>query len=338
MRIETNVDLTPYNTLGLSAMAPELIRIQSEADLHAVITHPRYKAQPKWVMGGGSNVVLTDSMPPVVLKIEIMGLRLLGAENDAWIIEAGAGERWHNLVQWTIDHGWPGLENLALIPGTVGGAPIQNIGAYGVELKERFDALDAVDLVTGRKFTLSASQCAFGYRDSVFKHALSGKCVVTQVRLRLPKRWHPELGYPDLAANCLKSGCAAPDARQIFDWICALRCAKLPDPETVGNVGSFFKNPLVSTEQYRSIAARHKGVAGHRMSDGTVKLSAGWLVEACGWKGRALGRAAVYDKQALVLINRGKATAQEILDLSLAIQHSVSDRFGIRLEVEPTVL
>lgn len=337
MRIETNVDLKPYNTLGLSAVAREMIRIKSESDLRAVIIHARYGAQPKWVLGGGRNVVLTGSMPPVVLKIEIMGLRLLGADNDAWIIEAGAGERWHDLVQWTIDRGWPGLENLALIPGTVGGAPIQNIGAYGVELKDRFDSLDAVDLVAGRKFTLSASQCAFGYRDSIFKHALSGKCVVTRVRLRLPKRWHPELGYPDLAANCLKSGCAAPDARQVFDWICALRCAKLP-PETVGNVGSFFKNPIVSPEQYRSIAARYKGVSGHRLSDDTVKLSAGWLVEACGWKGRALGRAAVYDKQALVLINRGNATAQEVLDLSEAIQQTVSDRFGIQLEVEPTVL
>jgi UDP-N-acetylmuramate dehydrogenase len=338
MRIETNVDLKPYNTLGLSAMAREMIRIKSESDLHAVITHARYAAQPKWVLGGGSNVVLTGSMPPVVLKIEIMGLRLLGAENDAWIIEAGAGERWHDLVQWTIDHGWPGLENLALIPGTVGAAPIQNIGAYGVELKDRFDSLDAVDLVEGRKFTLSGSQCAFGYRDSIFKNALSGKCVVTRVRLRLPQHWRPELGYPDLTASCLKNACAAPDARQVFEWICALRCAKLPDPETVGNVGSFFKNPIVSTEQYRSIAERYKGVSGHRLSDDAVKLSAGWLVEACGWKGRALGRAAVYDKQALVLINRGNATAQEILDLSRAIQQSVSDRFGVRLEVEPVVL
>ncbi len=338
MQIETNVDLTPYNTLGLSVMAREMIRIGSESDLHAVINHPQYGKQPKWVLGGGSNVVLTGLVPQLVLKIEIRGRRLLRAENDAWVIEAGAGERWHDLVRWTIEQGWPGLENLALIPGTVGGAPIQNIGAYGVELKDRLDSLDAVDLFTGRKITLSTAQCAFGYRDSIFKHALAGRCAVTQVRLRLPKRWRPELGYPDLAAKSVQSGCGTPDARSVYEWICELRCAKLPDPESVGNVGSFFKNPIVSAAQYRFIAARHKGVAGHRVADNNVKLSAGWLVEACGWKGRVLGRAAVYDKQALVLINRGDATAQEILDLSRAIQRSVSDRFGIRLEVEPTIL
>ena len=338
MRIETDVNLKPYNTFGLSAVARAMIRVGSEADLRRVMEHPEYGPMPKFVLGGGSNIVLTGDVRALVLKIEIMGRRLLCEQDDAWIIEAGAGEPWHDLVRWTIDSGWPGLENLALIPGTVGGAPIQNIGAYGVELKDRLDSLDAVDLATGRGFSLTAAQCAFAYRDSIFKHALAGRGVVTRVLLRLPRPWRPVIGYPDVARGCLENGVAQPDVRQVFDRVCALRRAKLPDPQTVGNSGSFFKNPVVPWARYRALAGRHAHAAGHRLPDGTVKLSAGWLIEACGWKGKALGRAAVYDKQALVLINRGDATAGEVMALARAIQDSVQARFGIRLEMEPKLV
>jgi UDP-N-acetylmuramate dehydrogenase len=338
MRIETDVNLKPYNTFGLSAVARVMIRVGSDADLRRVMDHAEYGPMPKFVLGGGSNIVLTGDVRALVLKIEIKGRRLLCEQEDAWIIEAGAGEPWHDLVRWTIDSGWPGLENLALIPGTVGGAPIQNIGAYGVELKDRLDSLDVVDLETGREFCLTAAQCAFAYRDSIFKHALAGRSVVTRVRLRLPRPWRPVIGYPDVARGCLENGAAQPDVRQVFDRVCALRRAKLPDPQTVGNSGSFFKNPVITEQDYKALTQRFPGVPGFRLPDGTVKLPAGWLIEACGWKGRAMGRAAVYPKQALVLINCGGATADEVLTLARAIQHSVRVRFGIGLEMEPQLM
>jgi UDP-N-acetylmuramate dehydrogenase len=251
-------------------------------------------------------------------------------------VEAGAGETWHDIVEWSLQQGWPGLENLALIPGTVGAAPVQNIGAYGVELKERFHSLDAVDLVTGRSVTLDAAACRFAYRDSVFKHSgfagLAGKSVITRVRMRLPKRWAPVLGYLDLERKVHDTGITQPGARQVFDWVCAIRRSKLPDPREIGNVGSFFKNPVVSAEQCRDIIARDPHIVHYPLADGTFKLAAGWLIDACGWKGKSIGRAAVYDKQALVLVNRGGASGAEVLMLARAIQESVYGRFGIRLE------
>ena len=241
-----------------------------------------------------------------------------------------------------LQQGWPGLENLALIPGTVGAAPVQNIGAYGVELKERFHSLDAVDLVTGRSVTLDAAACRFGYRDSVFKHGgfagLAGKSVITRLRMRLPKRWTPVLGYLDLERKVHDTGIDAPSAQQVFDWVCAIRRGKLPDPREIGNVGSFFKNPVVSAEQCRDIIARDPHIVHYPLSDGSFKLAAGWLIDACGWKGKSIGRAAVYDKQALVLVNRGGASGAEVLMLARAIQESVYGRFGIRLEPEPVVV
>jgi UDP-N-acetylmuramate dehydrogenase len=241
-------------------------------------------------------------------------------------------------VLWTLEQGLPGLENLALIPGTVGAAPVQNIGAYGVELKDRFDSLDAVDLVTGRTVTLDAAACRFGYRDSVFKQHLAGKSVITRVRFRLPRPWAPVLGYLDLERKRAETGIAEPDARTIFDWVCAIRRAKLPDPAVIGNAGSFFKNPVVSAEQCRDIIDRDPEVVHYPLPDGSVKLAAGWLIDACGWKGKAVGGAAVYDKQALVLVNRGGATGGEVVTLARAIQESVYGRFGIRLEPEPVVV
>jgi UDP-N-acetylmuramate dehydrogenase len=257
---------------------------------------------------------------------------------DAWIVEAGAGESWHDLVAWTLDQGLPGLENLALIPGTVGAAPVQNIGAYGLELKDRFDSLDAVDLVTGRSVRLDATMCRFGYRDSIFKQALAGKSVITRVRLRLPRPWQPVLGYLDLERRMMEAGIAAPDARQIFDWVCEIRRAKLPDPAVIGNAGSFFKNPVVTAEQCRDIIGRDPAIVHYPMPDGSFKLAAGWLIDACGWKGKTVGRAGVYEKQALVLVNRGGARGAEVVTLARAIQESVYGRFGIRLEPEPVVV
>jgi UDP-N-acetylmuramate dehydrogenase len=337
--IEENCSLRDCNSFGLPAVARRLVRMTSEADVKRLVDDPRLGRTPKLILGGGSNIVLTrDIASDIVVKVEVRGRRLVAQRHDAWIVEAGAGEAWHEFVAWTLDQQWPGLENLALIPGTVGAAPVQNIGAYGVELSDRFESLDAVDLMTGRAVTLRADALRFGYRDSVFKHELAGRSVITRVRFRLPRPWRPVLGYLDLARKVLEHGNTAPHARQIFDWVCEIRRAKLPDPAVIGNVGSFFKNPVVTLEQCRDIIGRDPSVVHYPMADGSVKLAAGWLIDACGWKGKSIGRASVYDKHSLVLVNRGGASGAEVLTLARAIQESVYGRFGIRLEPEPVVV
>jgi UDP-N-acetylmuramate dehydrogenase len=336
--IERRASLRAFNSFGLPAVAASLVRLRSEADVRRMVDHPEIGPAPKLILGGGSNLVLTRDVAAVVLKVEIPGRRLVAETPEAVVVEAGAGEDWHDFVAWTLQHGWPGLENLALIPGKVGAAPVQNIGAYGVELADRFESLDGVDLVTGRSVTLSPQQCRFGYRDSVFKHGLAGKTLITRVRFRLPRPWKPVLGYLDLQKRVHDTGNARPDAQTVFDWVCAIRRAKLPDPQQIGNAGSFFKNPVVSAEQCRDIIGRDPSVVHYPLPDGSAKLAAGWLIEACGWKGKSIGRAGVYERQALVLVNRGGAIGAEVLTLARAIQESVYGRFGIRLEPEPIIL
>ena len=338
LQFEPRAPLREHNTFGLPALAQTLVRVASDSDVRRVVDHPEFGRAPKFILGGGSNVVLTKDVAAVVVKVEVKGRRLVAETPDAWIVEAGAGENWHDFVAWTLAQGWPGLENLALIPGTVGAAPVQNIGAYGVELAERFDSLDGMDLVTGRGITLDRSLCRFGYRDSVFKHELAGKSVITRVRFRLPRPWQPVLGYLELERKVAETGITAPDARTVFDWICAIRRAKLPDPAQIGNAGSFFKNPVVTEEQCKDIIGRDPEIVHYPMPDGSVKLAAGWLIDACGWKGKTVGRAGVYEKQALVLVNRGGATGAEVVTLARAIQESVYGRFGIRLEPEPVIV
>ncbi|MFC5605672.1 UDP-N-acetylmuramate dehydrogenase [Variovorax soli] len=350
MIVEQNVPLQPYNSFGIVARAQQLVRVHTQADVAEVLADPAWRDVPKFVLGGGSNIVLTGDVKPLVLKVEIKGRRLLQTTERAWIVEVGAGEVWHDTVQWMLSQGLPGLENMALIPGTVGGSPVQNIGAYGVELQDRFESLDGIDLQTGQPFTLDAAQCAFGYRDSVFKHTstgpnglgLAGRALITRVRFRLPRPWKPVLGYLDLERKMAETGNAAPSPQEIFDWIVAIRRAKLPDWRVLGNAGSFFKNPTVTPEQCADIIARDPKIVHYPMDDGSIKLAAGWLIDACGWKGKSVGNAGVYEKQALVLVNRGghqnPVTGGEVMTLAKAIQTSVYERFGIRLEPEPVVV
>ncbi len=354
MLVENQIALQPFNTFGIAARARQLLRVRDVAALQAFMATPAWAdavaAAPPFVLGGGSNLVLTGDVKSLVLKVEIGGRRLVEEDAKGWVVEAGAGEDWHDFVAWTLDQGFPGLENLALIPGSIGASPVQNIGAYGVELQDRFHSLDAIDLQTGHAFTLEAAQCGFGYRDSVFKHAptsersfgLAGRALITRVRFFLPKPWKSVLGYADLERKMLETGNHSPDARQIFDWVVAIRRAKLPDPAVIGNAGSFFKNPTVTPEQCADIIARDPKVVHYPMADGSIKLAAGWLIDACGWKGKSVGNAAVYERQALVLVNRGgrehPCTGGEVMTLAKAIQTSVYERFGILLEPEPVVL
>ena len=356
MLVEKNIPLQAFNTFRIVAKASALARITGEEDVRALLADPEWAQAPKFVLGGGSNIVLTGDVKPLVLKVEVRGIRVVGETAKAVIVEAGAGEGWHDFVTWTLDNNLPGMENMALIPGTVGASPVQNVGAYGVELQDRFDSLDAIDLQTGQVFTLNAAQCAFGYRDSVFKHAssaaldtaqplgLKDRALILRVRFALPKVWKPVLGYADIERKMAEHGVTEPTPRQIYDWVCEVRRAKLPDPAVIGNAGSFFKNPTVTAEQCEDIIARDPKVVHYRLDNGSVKLAAGWLIDSCGWKGKSVGQAGVYEKQALVLVNRGAgvdgngATGGEVMTLAKAIQTSVYERFGILLEPEPVVI
>ena len=385
MNVLHHHSLQSYNTFGILARAQKMVRITSTQDVTDVLSDPALASSPKFVLGGGSNLVLTGDVSALVLKVEIMGRSLVSEDERAYIVQAQAGEDWHDFVTWTLAQGWPGLENLALIPGRVGACAVQNIGAYGVELQDRFHELDAIDLHTGESFTLNAEQCAFGYRDSIFKHGaemavdleqplaphaaqpaaalaraqwspsasgadpfkpapmgLAHRTLITRVRFRLPKKWRAEVSYQDLQKKVRQSGNPSPNAQQIYDWVCAIRREKLPDPKVLGNAGSFFKNPTVSAEQCHDIIAREPGVVHYPLLDGRYKLAAAWLIDACGWRGKTMGLAGVFDKQALVLVNLGTrdlpCTGGEVMTLAKAIQTSVYERFGIRLEPEPVVL
>jgi len=282
-----------------------------------------------------------------VAHVAIKGVRLIETRPDAWIVEAGAGENWHDLVATCVEQGWAGLENLALIPGTVGAAPVQNIGAYGVELADRFLSLTAWHVGRRRLVELTAAECQFAYRDSVFKHDAPGDWVIVSVRFALPRPWRAVLEYPDLqryfglsgdvSAEAGSRAFAVPTAREIFDAVCHIRREKLPDPAVIGNAGSFFKNPLVDAAVRDALLAQHPGLVSYRQSDGRYKLAAGWLIDQCGWKGKRLGAAGVHDRQALVLVNKGGATAADIMTLAAAVQRDVAARYHVELEPEPIV-
>ncbi|NMG44754.1 UDP-N-acetylmuramate dehydrogenase [Aromatoleum toluvorans] len=329
-----DADLRPYNTFGLPARAARLATIEDAAQVAALIAGPEWTL-PRLILGGGSNLVLTRDFPGLVLKVGIAGRRLAGEDADAWYVEAGAGENWHDFVRWTLAQGWPGLENLSLIPGTVGAAPVQNIGAYGLEMAERFHSLQAVSLETGAPLRLAGADCRFAYRDSVFKRELAGRVLITAVTFRLPKGWQPVTGYADVARELAARGIATPSALDVSDAVIAIRRRKLPDPARIGNAGSFFKNPVVDADLLARLDAAHPDLPRYPQPDSRFKLAAGWLIDRCGWKGRDLGPVGAYEQQALVLVNRGGATGADVERIARAIQADVFARFGVNLEPEP---
>lgn len=327
-------DLQPLNTFGLPARAARLVRIRNLEELRELLCEREWPSTPRLVLGGGSNLILRGDVPGLVLKMEISGRRLLSEDSDCRIVEAGAGEHWHAFVRWTLEKGWPGLENLSLIPGTVGAAPIQNIGAYGLEMAERFDSLDAIDLRDGSEKTFSRQDCSFAYRDSVFKQQ-PGRWLVTRVRFRLPKSWMPITRYADIERELSERKLVEPTAMDISDAVIAIRRRKLPDPAELGNAGSFFKNPVVDPLACARLLASNPDLPHYPQADGLIKLAAGWLIEKSGWKGRDLGPVGCYERQALVLVNRGGATGADVERIAAAIQADVQSRFGVLLEPEP---
>ncbi|MFT5533786.1 MAG: UDP-N-acetylmuramate dehydrogenase [Candidatus Paceibacteria bacterium] len=332
-----NFPLRPLNTFGIDAMADFYLPVRDVADLqwlHATLqADPALAQLPRLILGGGSNIVLTGDFHGLVLHNCSSGIELVSQDDERTLVRAAAGVGWHELVRWTLQRQLGGLENLSLIPGTVGAAPIQNIGAYGVEMERHFHALTAFDLERGTLFTLDRPGCCFGYRDSIFKHAWRDRAVIIDVTFALPRRWIPDLRYAELAAALAEI--ANPDMQQVSAAVIAIRQRKLPDPAVIGNAGSFFKNPLVSRAQRDALLVRHPALVSHEQPDGSTKLAAGWLIDQCGWKGRALGTVGVYHKQALVLVNLGGARGADVLQLARAIQADVLQRFGVQLEPEP---
>jgi UDP-N-acetylmuramate dehydrogenase len=332
-----DASLRPHNTFGFDVRARWLGEIAREEQLIRIARDSQLASLRRLVLGGGSNVVLTRDFDGLALLIALRGKRIAREDDQAWYVEAAAGENWHDFVAWTLAEGLPGLENFALIPGTVGAAPIQNIGAYGIEMCERFASLRAIEWATGQIVEFDSAACRFGYRDSVFKREGRDRFVIVSVTFRLPKAWAPHADYADVARELAGRGESA-NPQAIFNAVVAVRRAKLPDPRVLGNAGSFFKNPVVDAVQFEILKAREPELVSYRQPDGRVKLAAGWLIDRCGWKGRAMGAAAVHERQALVLVNRGGATGAEVFALARAIQNDVFEHFGVELEAEPVCL
>jgi UDP-N-acetylmuramate dehydrogenase len=327
-----NYDLTGHNTLGLRASSHYARRIEDEAELPDLFADAARDGLPVRLLGGGSNVILGEQYEGITALMATLGRALSEGAGGAVLVEARAGETWHDLVGWTVAQGLWGLENLALIPGTVGAAPIQNIGAYGVELCDRFHALDAYDRTTGRVVTLGPAECRFAYRHSVFKEQ-PGRYVVTRVRLNLARNGKPELGYREL------SGLGPVDhPAMVMDAVIKLRTSKLPDWRVLGNAGSFFHNPVVSAAVGAAFMAANPAAPAYPQADGAIKLSAGWLIEQAGLKGYRAGPVGVSDRHALVLVNYGGATRTELMGLADHVVATVEERFGIRLKREPELL
>lgn len=333
-----DVSLRNHNTFGVEARAHAYLPVTSASALEAVQGDATLMNMPRLILGGGSNILLTRDFPGLVLHMEIKGIEIVGEDEDATYVRAAAGENWHQFVLWTLAHGLGGLENLSLIPGSVGAAPIQNIGAYGIELKDRFHALTLFDFATGERTTLNKAECMFGYRDSVFKHRLRDRAAVLDVTFALPKKWQATIRYADVSNELAARKIVEPTAGQISDAVIAIRTRKLPDPAVIGNAGSFFKNPLVTAKQRDALLTKYPQLVSYAQPDGSVKLAAGWLIDQCGWKGRTTGAAGVYENQALVLVNRGGASGADIAQLANAIQEDVAQRFDVMLEPEPIFL
>jgi len=334
MSIQKNISLLPYNSFHLDVKAIELETVKTAEQLQKVL----HLKEPRLILGGGSNILLTKDVDGLVVKIEIGGINEVKEDATHVYVRAGAGENWHEFVQYTMKRNWGGLENLSLIPGNVGAAPIQNIGAYGVELKDVFYELEAYDRKEKKVYAFGVNDCKFDYRDSIFKSARKGRYIILNVTFILNKNPVLNTHYGAIREELKKMGVHSPTIQDVSKAVIRIRQSKLPDPAVIGNAGSFFKNPVVDQAKFLSLSEKYGDMPAYPHEDKSVKLAAGWLIEQCGWKGYRKGDAGVHDKQALVLVNYGKATGREILELSDKILKSVYDKFGILLEREVNVL
>lgn len=334
-KLTPNLGLKHRNSFGLDSTAEFACEITFADQLPNLMRELEEKKLAWRVLGGGSNVILPDALPGATLLINILGQEAIKSDEQNTWLAVGAGVNWHELVAWTLEQNLPGFENLALIPGTVGAAPIQNIGAYGVEVGEYIDSIEAFDSAAHAFVTLPQEACRFAYRDSYFKKN-PNRFIVTKVVFKIPKVWQARLQYADLAKQFTESS-PSPSAKQIFDAVCTIRSKKLPDPKVIGNAGSFFQNPLVDNDQYDLLIKQFPGLVSYPDGPEKRKLAAGWLIDQCGFKGKRIGPVGVYENQALVLVNHGGGTSKDILNLAKSIQEGVQNKFRVQLDIEPNI-
>ncbi|MEI6900067.1 MAG: UDP-N-acetylmuramate dehydrogenase [Bacteroidota bacterium] len=333
MVIKENISLKPYNTFGIDVSTRVFAELFSEEDILSFLSSSQSYPKPFLFLGGGSNLLFTQHFSGTVVKISTKGMRVMKEGGNEVFVTAASGENWDDLVKFTVENGWGGLENLSLIPGSVGASPIQNIGAYGVEVKDSIEQVEAIELLSFERRVFSSKECAFGYRDSIFKGELRDRYLILNVTFKLHSSPALKLDYGSIQEEISKAGITSPSAGDVREAVCTIRRSKLPDPNVTGNAGSFFKNPVIPIEQFRSLKVRFPQMGSFPSGD-EVKLAAAWLIEQCGWKGKHQGNAGVHEKQPLVLINCGGATGKEIMQLSNEIIKSVKEKFGVMLERE----
>ncbi len=336
MQFKSDHPLTDHNSFGFELKTAYWACAETVEDIREALNFCREKALPIMVLGEGSNVVIAADFPGLVLRIAVPGIEIIRQDKARVWVKVGAGVNWHSLVQWSLDHDLGGLENLALIPGSVGAAPIQNIGAYGVELKTCFNSLQAVSRETGELVHFSREDCDFAYRDSVFKRELRDRYIIVHVTLCLSENPDLRMEYGEIRSQLAAMGVLVPDTRSVAQAVMQIRQRKLPDPANLGNTGSFFKNPVINRDHFAQLLQEYPDIVGYAEGD-LVKVAAGWLIEQCGWKGYRIGDAGVHELQSLVLVNYGNASARQILNLANKIRSSVREAFGLDLELEPRV-
>jgi len=337
MEILNQFSLKNYNTFGIEAKARQFVAVHSLDELKTVLK--QFQNEKKFILGGGSNMLLTKDIDALVIHIDLKGKKIVKENDDYVWVESQAGENWHEFVLWTIDHNFGGLENMSLIPGNVGTTPVQNIGAYGTEIKDTLVSCDAINIETQQMRTFGKDECAFGYRESIFKNDVKDQFIITSVVFKLTKRNHKiSVSYGDITAELAKNNISTPTLKDVSNAVIAIRQSKLPDPKQLGNSGSFFKNPILPKTEFEKIHARFPEMKYYEVSDTDVKVPAGWLIEQAGFKGKRFGDAGIHKNQALVLVNYGNATGQEILNVSKEIQKTIYDTFGIRIEAEVNVI
>lgn len=336
--IQSDVNLAPYNTMHVEARAASFLSVTSTDQLVNFVTGSKAEYPNLFVLGGGSNVLFIDDFDGLILHMDIRGKDVVEETEEHIKLKIGAGENWHETVRYCVEKGWGGIENLSLIPGTVGAAPIQNIGAYGVEIEDVFESLEAVELSTGSIRKFSKTDCRFGYRDSIFKNELKGKFVVTQVTLNLSKKPELNTSYGAISKELERREIENPTIRDLSNVVIDIRNSKLPNPDDLGNAGSFFKNPIVSRQKYEHLKMGYPSMPGYELNDIEIKIPAGWLIEKAGLKGKRYGKAGTYKQQALVIVNHGGAKGKEILELSNEIRTSVKNKFGIELVPEVNIV
>lgn len=338
IKILENINLKTYNSFGIEVFAKYFAELNVEQELSEILNIPEFKSSEKLILGGGSNLLFTKNFEGLLIKNNLKGIEIVKENETNVSVKAGAGEVWHNFVMWTIARNYGGLENLSLIPGCVGASPMQNIGAYGVEIKDVFEQLEAIDLNTGAKKTFNKSDCEFAYRESVFKRSLKNKYIITSVTFCLSKNAKLNTSYGAINEELVKMGVKNPDVKSVSQAVINIRNSKLPDPKIIGNAGSFFKNPEVNENVYKTLKNNYPNLVSYPLENGNYKLAAGWLIEQSGLKGYTKGKAGVHDKQALVIVNKGGANGEEIYLLSEYVLQTVFTKFGVKLEREVNIL